>query len=159
MMKWCALALALLVSSALAQTPGPPGASVTTVGSGAPSQALPMLQSTALEASHIFKTSPGNLYSLNVTNTAAAGFLLLIDGTTAPTGALTSCGTANANPCLKACLSLALGTSSAPVTTALILQPGPPISFVNGIVAEYSTTGCNTSTLGTAADFFQAQVY
>jgi hypothetical protein len=154
-----ALALLLAALPAAAQAPGPPGASVTTVGSGAPSQALPMLQSTALEASHVFKTAPGNLYSLGVTNTGSAGFILLTDGTTIPSGALTSCGTTNPSGCLKACFPIGAGTTSAPVYGGLQLQPGPPISFANGIGVSYSSTGCNTNTLGSSAAFFQAQVY
>jgi hypothetical protein len=159
-----ALNLALLAllfgASAFAQAPGPPGSGVTAVGTGASSQALPMLQSPALEASHVFKTQPGNLYSLGIVNTGAAGFVLLIDGTTVPAdGALTSCGTTNPAGCLKACYPIGLGTATAPVYGGLQMQPGPPISFANGIVAVYSSTGCTTKTLGAANIFFEAQVY
>jgi hypothetical protein len=159
-----ALNLALLVllcaASAFAQNPGPPGSGVTTVATPASSQALPMLQSTAAEASHIFKTQPGNLYSLGIVNTGNAGFILLVDGTTVPAdGALTSCGTTNPTGCLKACYPIGLGTATAPVYGGLQMQPGPPISFVNGIIAVYSSTGCNTKTVGAANIFFEAQDY
>jgi hypothetical protein len=154
-----ALALLLAALPAAAQAPGPPGASVTTVGTPASSQALPMLQSTALEASHVFKTAPGNLYTLGVVNTGAAGFILLTDGTTIPTGALTSCGTTNPTGCLKACYPIGVGTTSAPVFGGLQLSPGPPMPFVNGIGVSYSSTGCNTGTPGSANVFFEAQVY
>lgn len=161
MMRHLLAALALLLAApAFAQNPGPPGAAMTTVGTGASSQALPMLQSTAAEASHIFKTTGGNLYSLGLVNTGAAGFVLLVDGSTVPAdGALTSCGTANATGCLKACYPLAAGAAGAPVFGGLQLQPGPPISFVNGIIAVYSSTGCSTKTVGAANIFFQAQFY
>lgn len=155
------LALLLFaVGSAVAQTPGPPGSGVTTVGTPASSQALPMLQSSATEASHVFKTQPGNLYSLGIMNTGAAGFILLIDGTTVPAnGALTSCGTTNPTGCLKACYPIGVGTTTAPVFGGMQLQPGPPIPFVNGIVVVYSSTGCPTKTLGASNIFFQGQVY
>lgn len=158
---WIALtALPLLVGIALAQAPGPPGSSVTTVATPASSQALPMLQSAAVEASHVFKTQPGNLYSLGVMNTGAAGFVLVIDGTAVPAdGALTSCGTTNPTGCLKACYPLGVGTAAAPTYGGMQLQPGPPMSFVNGIVIAYSSTGCPTKTLGATNIFFEAQVY
>lgn len=162
MMRYFLFALALLLgSSAFAQAPGPPGPAMTPVGTGASGQALPMLQSTALEASHIFKTSGGNLYSLDVVNTGAAGFILLIDGNSVPAdGPLTSCGTTNPAGCLKACFGVAVGTPTAPVSALLLqLQPGPPVSFANGIVAVFSTTGCNSKTIGTAITFFEAQIY
>jgi hypothetical protein len=146
--------------AALAQNPGPPGSGVTTVGTGASSQALPMLQSTALEASHVFRTTPANLYSLGVVNTGTGGFILLIDGSTVPAnGALTSCGTANSTGCLKACYPINTGTASVPTYGGLQFQPGPPLSFVNGVVAVLSTTGCNTQTLGGTTAFFEVQVY
>lgn len=153
--------LALLVgASAFAQNPGPPGAAVTTVGTPASSQALPMLQSPAAEAGHVFKTQPGNLYLFGAINTGAAGFLLLIDGTTVPAdGALTSCGTTNPAGCLKACYPLVAGSAAAPAFTGFQLSPGPPMSFANGLVAAYSSTGCSTKTAGAANVFFQAQVY
>jgi hypothetical protein len=146
--------------SALAQNPGPPGGAVTTVATPASQQALPMLQSTAAEASHVFKTTGGNLYTLGVDNTGAAGFVLLTDGSTIPVdGALTSCGTSNAAGCLKACFPIGAGSTASPGYGGLQLQPGPPISFVNGIGVSYSSTGCSTKTLGGSNIFFQAQVY
>ena len=162
MMRAANLALlALLVTAgAYAQNPGPPGSSVTTVATPASQQALPVQQSTAAEASHIFKATPGNLYSLGVINTSAGGFILFIDGSTVPAdGALTSCGTTNPAGCLKACYPIATGSASAPAYGGLQLQPGPPMSFANGVVIAFSTTGCSTKTLGGGTMFFQAQVY
>ncbi|HSS26144.1 MAG TPA: hypothetical protein VLL82_17535 [Mycobacterium sp.] len=153
------VALLLVAAVALAQNPGPPGSGVTTVGTGASSQALPMLQSSAAEAGHVFKTSGGNLYLFGATNTGAAGYLLFIDGSSVPAdGALTSCGTTNPAGCLKACYQVLAGTTS-PAYTGFQLSPGPPISFVNGITVSYSSTGCSTKTAGAANVFFQAQVY
>jgi hypothetical protein len=160
MMRIAALLLLLLVGPAVAQTPGPPGSAVTPVATPASQQALPMLQSTAAEANHIFKTSGGNLYSLGVINAGGGGYILFIDGATVPAdGALTSCGTSNPTGCLKACYPIATGSASAPAYGGLQLQPGPPMSFVNGVVIVFSTTGCSTKTLGGTTMFFQAQVY
>ena len=154
------LILLLLVGPAIAQTPGPPGSAVTTVATPASTQALPMQQSTAAEAGHVFKTSGGNLYTFGTVNTGNAGFLLLIDGTTVPAdGALTSCGTSNAAGCLKACYAITGGSASAPAYVGFQVSPGPPIPFVNGIAVSYSSTGCNTKTAGSANVFFEAQVY
>jgi len=159
-MRGFLLALLLLGGSAVAQTPGPPGSAVTTVGTGASGQALPMLQSPAFEASHVFKASAGNLYSLGVINTGTSGFILLIDGVTVPAdGSLTSCGTSNTTGCLKACYPITAGSPGAPVYGGLQFQPGPPLPFVNGVVAVFSTSGCNTKTLGGTTGFFEAQVY
>ena len=75
-------------------------------------------------------------------------------------GALTSCGPTNPTGCLKACYAVGLGTPAAPVYSApLLLHPGPPVSFANGIVVVFSTTGCNIKTIGTAITFFEAQIY
>lgn len=165
MTMWRTLALAalLLLASdlyAASQTPGPPGAAVTTVATPASGQALPMLQSTAAEASHVFKTTPGNLYTWGAVNTGAVGFLLWIDGTAVPNdGALTACGTGNATGCLKACYPIAAGSASAATYSGAQLVPGPPLSFANGIVVSYSSTGCFIKTAGSANVFFEAQVY
>lgn len=155
-----ALALLFAATPVLAQTPGPPGASVTTVATPASQQALPMAQSTAAEAGHVFKTSGGNLYTFGAMNTGAAGFLLFIDGTTVPAnGALTACGTANAAGCLKACYPIGVGSATTPAFGGMQLVPGPPMSFANGIAVSYSSTGCFTKTAGAANVFFEAQVY
>lgn len=152
--------LFVITLSAFAQNPGPPGSAVTTVATPASGQALPMLQSSAAEASHVFKTTGGNLYSLGVVNTGTSGFILLIDGATVPgDGALTACGTANAAGCLKACYPIASGSSSSPSYGGMQLQPGPPMSFATGIVVAFSTTGCITKTLGATTVFFESQVY
>lgn len=155
MMRLAALAAScvLLATAALAQQGGGGGGGGSGTGGG---PSLPMLQSTAAEASHVFKTAAGTLSTLGVTNTLNAGFILLVDGTAVPAdGALTSCGTGNPSGCLKACFPIGLGTASAPVYGGL----QSPITFANGIVVVYSSTGCNTKTIGAANVFFQAQVY
>lgn len=153
------IAALLLVAGAPAFA-DPPGMAVTTVPTGASGQALPMLQSTAAEASHVFKAAPGNLYVFGAVNTGSVGFLLLIDGTTVPSdGSLTACGTTNPTGCLRACYVISAGTASVPAYAGFQLSPGPPMLFVNGIIVSYSSTGCLTKTAGGANVFFEAQVY
>jgi len=166
MTRVLALLLCLIAASASAQKPaaGPPGAAVTSVATGASGQALAQQQSTAAEASHIFNNNgggvgPGNLYTLGAVNTGAAGFVLLIDGTTLPAnGTLPACGSTNAAGCLKGCYVLPIG-STTPAYFNIELSPGVPIPFVNGVVVAYSTTGCFALTIGTAAVFFEGRVY
>lgn len=159
--RWRIGALAaLMLVAAWGAWADPPGAAVTTVPTPAPGQALAMTQSAAVENSHVFKTAAGNLYSFGAVNTNLAGFILLIDGTTVPgDGALASCGLTNPAGCLKWCGPVALGTASAPSYTGFQLSPGPPMPFVNGVVAVYSSTGCGTKTIGAANIFFEGQVY
>jgi hypothetical protein len=148
-----------LLAAVVVARADPPGAAVTTVPTGAPGQALAFLQSTAAEASHVFKTTPGNLYAFGATSSASAGYILLIDSTTVPNdGALTSCGTTNVAGCLKWCAPIPSG-SAASVFAGFQLSPGPPMPFVNGVVAVFSSTGCSTKTLGATSVFFEAQVY
>lgn len=95
---------------------------------------------TALAANQVVKSSAGNLYSLQVsadsTLSAAAWWLMLYDAASAPVdGAVTP---------LK-CYAFPSGTTSASMAFPA------PISFVTGVVAGVSTTGCFTKTASTHA--------
>lgn len=100
-----------------------------------------LAQTTTTESSHVFKAAPGNLYNLAVTTSSAAGYVMLFNATTAPSNGAV-------NPI--ACYGVAANSS-------LFIPYGYPLPFGTGIVAVYSTTGCNTLTLSTTA-FFAAQV-
>lgn len=155
---WLAIAAAAALWP-LASFADPPGAAVTTVPSGAPGQALAFTQSIGPEASHIFKTAPGNLYAFGITSSASAGYVLLIDSTTVPAnGTLVSCGTTSSSACVKWCAPIPDGSTAA-AYAGFQLSPGPPMPFKNGIVAVLSSTGCSLKTLGASSAFFQAQVY
>jgi hypothetical protein len=86
--------------------------------------------STAAETGHIVKASPGNLYSLEVTTGASAGFVMIHNSTTVPAaGAVTP----------KKCYAVAANT-----TTAWAWTKG--IYFGTGVSVSFSTTGCFTQT-------------
>lgn len=108
--------------------------------SGASSQAgIVPVTSIAVEASHVLKSTPGNLYGLSVTTGGTAGYLLLVNGTAAPaSGAVTpeDCYQVAAN------VSFSVGVGGA-----------PPLYFPAGIVALFSATGCLNYTPSATAWF------
>lgn len=95
--------------------------------------------SSATEGSHIIKATGGVLYSLTATNvSASAGYILVFDSATVPAdGAVTPVG----------CYAIGAASSEA---IAMINYPDP---FNNGIVAVFSSTGCNTKTVASSAWF------
>lgn len=135
-MKYLALIAALLlaVPAYAQQSPQP---------SSSPSIGITAVVSAAAEATHILKASPGNLYSVYVTNSSAtAGFLMIFNATTAPAdGAVTPLD----------CIPVA-GTS----TSGLNWAPGPPKIYSVGIVAVISSgANCFTKTTsGGVTGFF-----
>ena len=114
-----------------------PAYAVQTIG-----QPIVAIQSTAAEASHVLKNSQGYLNGFSATSGASAGYVLFFDATTAPAnGAVTP----------KLCYQLpANQTTGASWLTY-------PVPFNNGIVIEFSTTGCFTATSSSTA-FFSAQI-
>lgn len=106
-------------------------------------RALTPVVSSAAEASHVLKASPGNLYSLTVTSGASAGFVLLFNLTAAPAnGAVTP----------QNCVVIAANS-----TVSIGAGGDPPSAYSVGIVAEFSTTGCFTAT-SSATAFFAGNV-
>lgn len=100
---------------------------------------VPSTQSAAAEGSHVFKASPGTLYGATVSIGTTAGYFMLFDATSAPSdGAVTP----------KACYDV-------PASTSQNINFPWPLTFVNGIVAVFSTTGCFSKTVSNA--FFSAQ--
>jgi hypothetical protein len=97
--------------------------------------------SAAVEAGHLIKAGPGNLYSLYVTTTTAAGYLMTFNAISVPPD-----GPVNPVECVTA---PANGTVS-------ISFGGPPDIYSRGIVAVFSSTGCFNKTASPTA-FFKAR--
>jgi hypothetical protein len=102
--------------------------------------------SAAGESSHVLKASAGNLYGVYATNlTATAGFLVLINATTAPAdGAITP----------LACVPL-----TANGVASINFLPGPPAVYSTGITAVVTSAAtCFTKTTGVITAFIAGQV-
>lgn len=102
------------------------------------------IMSTALETSHVLKSSGGCLVSLTVTNTkASAQWILIMDAATLPAdGAVT------------------LIYPPIPISAAslVMLEFPVPLPATKGIVVSNSSTGTFTKTIGSADCVFFAQV-
>jgi hypothetical protein len=100
--------------------------------------------STALEASHILKSSAGNLIQLSVFNSkASAQFILLINSTTVPSdGAVT----------------LLYPPIPIGAVSLLVLDLPTPLVASTGIAVSNSSTGTFTKTIGSSDCAFYAQV-
>jgi hypothetical protein len=99
--------------------------------------------SAGLEASHVLKASAGNLYSLYVLTTSAAGYLMTFNATSAPSnGAVTP----------VECIPV-FASSYAEIN----FSGAPSDHYSNGIVAVFSTTGPFTLT-ASATVFFKWRV-
>jgi hypothetical protein len=131
MKAWLAfLAFLVLVGSAAAQ---PVGGTFT--------------QSAAAEATHIFKATPGNLFSIYATNlTATVGFLAVVASATVPAdGAIVPLD----------CVPLPASGSA-----SINYLPGPPKSYTSGGVVAVLTSAatCFTKTTGVITGFIAADV-
>jgi hypothetical protein len=92
-------------------------------------------------SSAVLKASPGNLYGVYATSTAAA-WLMVFNSTTAPGNGATTSGIASGN--MQDCIPIpASGVGS------INYAPGPPEVFSVGITAVISSTACATLTLAT----------
>jgi hypothetical protein len=82
--------------------------------------------SAALEASHIFKASAGNLYSAYVTSTTgAAGYFVCVNTTTISSGAITPIDF--------------IAIPAGPSTIGLNYNPGPTGNYNTGITCAVTT--------------------
>lgn len=112
--------------------PTPSSAAASAVSSG---------QSTVAEGSRIIKASAGNLYGVNATSGASAGYLLVYDSATVPADGATT---------PKKTFVMAANSTIA-------FDFDMPIRMASGIVLVFSTTGPFTKTLSAtaflAADF------
>lgn len=117
-------------------------AGTNTIGSvtAVPSPVAPV-SSTAVEGTHVLKSSAGNLYSLSVTTTTTSGYLMLFNATAAPAdGAVTP----------AYCLAV-------PSATSMGVSWTTPLTLSTGISVAFSSTGCFTKT-SSATAVFSAQV-
>jgi hypothetical protein len=134
----------LAQSAAQQVVPGYLGSNGCKGGGSAPcyrQDAVP-IYSSAAEASHVLKASPGTLFGLSVTS-SAAGYVLVYNSKTVPAdGAVTPI----------ACYYL----SSGPGSLGVVATPFP-ISMSTGISVAFSSTGCFTQT-SSATAFFSAQI-
>lgn len=123
----CLMTAAIALSSctpAFAQTIGNP---------------IAVAHSAASETGHVFKTSYGYLYDINVAIATTSGYVMVFDSTTVPAdGAVTPI--------------LCFQTASAYNQNISLAYPVP---FQNGLSVAFSTTGCFTKTGSNA--FFSAQ--
>jgi len=109
----------------------------TQTPSSATSAGVTPSASTAAESSHVFKSSPGNLYAYQVTTGAAAGFVMIFNATSAPAdGAVTPA------KCVTVAANSTVGVSM-----------NPPEAFSTGITGAFSTTGCFVKTASATATF------
>lgn len=99
--------------------------------------------STAVEASHVLKATPGCLIAVYVTPQTTAGFLLVFNSATVPAD-----GAVTPQDCIQV---------PASITNYLNWAPQPPEWFSVGISVAFSTTGCFTKT-GNASGFFHGLV-
>jgi hypothetical protein len=107
--------------------------------------AIPNQVSAEAVSSFVFVSPSKALASLVVSNGAAAGFAMVVDATSAPSGAVTPCTTAaSARPCVLWCVPMA-------ANTALERSWASPLLAQTGLVFVYSTTGCATVTASATA--------
>lgn len=119
---------------------------VTTIPSAASGAGITPVVSASAEATHVLKASGGNLYSVYATNlTATAGFLLILNSTSAPgDGAVTP----------LECVPLP-GNGSASIN----YSGGPPAVFSTGITAVITSAAtCFTKTTGVITGFIKGSV-
>jgi hypothetical protein len=95
--------------------------------------------SSALEAGHVLKAGPGNLYSLYVMTTSVSGYLMTFNATTIPAD-----GAVNPVECIQ------IPANSA---AAISFDGAPPDYYSTGIVAVFSSTGPFTKTASATAFF------
>lgn len=105
--------------------------------------------SASAENNHVFKASAGNVYSVTAVNlTATAGFLVLLDATSAPVdGAITP----------KACAPLPANTAGGAASIKYDL--GALGAYATGITAVVTSAAtCFTKTTGVITAFLSGQV-
>ena len=99
-------------------------------------------QTATAAASLVAKATGGQLYAFSGTAGASAGYFLIFDATSAPS---------NGTVTPKFCYPVAIGGNFDKSWGAY------PVPFQNGIVIEFSTTGCFSATSSSTA-FITAQI-
>lgn len=116
------------------------GLYTTPIPNTAAGAGITTVKSSALESNHVIKNSAGNLYGFQVTTGATAGWVLVYNGTTAPTA-----GGAAVAPekCYIIGANTTIGVAYTPV----------PLSLSTGIVLVFSSSGCLTNTASSTVFF------
>jgi len=108
-------------------------------GGGAPSSStaagIAQAATSAVASALVLKGSAGNLYSVDITTGASAGYLMVFNATSAP---------ADGTVTPLICTPVAANTGIRYTAT-------PPAVFSTGITAVFSTTGCFTKTASATA--------
>lgn len=97
--------------------------------------------SSSVETGHVIKASAGDLYGLQVTSGAVAGYVMVFNSTTVP-----AAGAVTPVKCFVIGANSSLGVSFDPT----------PLALSTGIAVAFSTTGCFTKT-DSATAFISAQ--
>lgn len=104
--------------------------------SAASAVAITPVVTSAVASNLVIKGSAGNLYAVNITTGASAGYLMIFNATSAPAdGAVTP----------VKCLPVAANTGMELSYRSL------PVAFSTGITAVFSTTGCFSKTASATA--------
>jgi len=107
----------------------------TTVPSTVAAVGITPVVTTVAAGSLVLKASSGNLYSVNITSGASAGYLMLFNSTTAPAdGTVTP-----------------IKVMPIAANAGLVVNFNPPIRFGTGITAVFSTTGPFSKTISATA--------
>lgn len=125
--------------------PGQP-CPMAVVPSSSSSVGIAQVTSASAEASHVLKATPGNLYNAYAVNlTSTAGFLVLLDATSAPADG--------------AIVPIACAVLPASGSAAISYIGGAPQVFATGITAVVtSATTCFTKTTGVITAFISGGV-
>lgn len=110
---------------------------VTAVPSAAATAGVAPTATGTAASSLLLKSGAGNLYGLEVTAAASAGYVMVFDATVAP---------ADGTVTPKYCKAVAANSS-----VELSWTGGPPAAFATGVVVVFSTTGCFTKTASATA--------
>ena len=119
------------------------GNGVIVAPSSAAASGIAPTVSGAAESNHVLKAGAGNLYGLTVTIGATSGYLMLFDATSLPV---------NGTVTPKYCFPITSNGTNGGASFSWL--PGPPLNFVTGITAGFSTTGCFTLTASATGNFF-----
>lgn len=151
-LEWCVLTAPRTVAITAFLAATVLGAAVTQAQQILPyslnSLLIPSQTSADSVSNFVFSTPSRGIYSLTIKTGATAGYLMLFDATSLPAnGAVASCTSiATARPCLMYCIPVA-------ASSGLGIQWMSPLYVTSGVVAGYSTTGCDSLTASATAKF------
>lgn len=141
----CLLVVAAGVTLRAQVFPVYPGIANPNTGITSYSASIAPQASTSALGSFVLKASPGAVYQVTASNAAAAGFLVLLNATVAPSGG-------------AAILPLACRAISSGGTTTITYSPGPPGAYNVGVVAAVTTSAAGCFTFTTTTAYFEGLV-